>query len=162
MSKRKNKSRLTRTDVNAISEMARKIYAYEDYILCICGHTQKGRNARHVLMRGTEMDDWVNMAAISIDKLQDRIKELEIELNGLVHKRKVEERLKEIMATKEQYGEFSLDLYYDDYGGENEGYVAKVHSATDSNMTFHGRAASFDAALDMAESFIKTYKAQEL
>lgn len=155
MSKRKNKSRLMRTDVNAISEMARKIYAYEDYILCICGHAQKGRNARHVLMRGTEMDDWVNAAVIRIDERNDRIKELESKLNG----KTIDERIKEIMATKEQYGEFSLDLYYDNYGGENEGYVAKVHSAIDSNMTFHGRAASFDAALDMVESFIKTYKA---
>ena len=155
MSKRKNKSRLTRTDVNAISEMARKIYAYEDYILCICGHAQKGRNARHVLMRGTEMDDWVDDAVIRIDERNDRIKELESKLNG----KTIDERIKEIMATKEQYGEFSLDLYYDNYGGENEGYVAKVHSAIDSNMTFHGRAASFDAALDMVESFIKTYKA---
>lgn len=83
MSKRKNKSRLTRTDVNAISEMARKIYAYEDYILCICGHAQKGRNARHVLMRGTEMDDWVNAAVNRIDKCNDRIQELESKLKGL-------------------------------------------------------------------------------
>jgi hypothetical protein len=84
MSKRKKKSRLTRTDVNAICEMARKIYAYEDYILCIFGHTQKGRNARHILMRGTEMDGWVDDAVIRIDKYMDRIKELEGKLNGKI------------------------------------------------------------------------------
>ena len=75
MSKRK-KSRLTKTDVNAICEMQRKIDAYENYILAICAHTLKGKPKRCAFMRGTDMDDWVDMAVRNIDQMKDDLERL--------------------------------------------------------------------------------------
>ena len=63
MSKRRNKSRLTKTDVNTICEMQRKIDIYEEYIVGLCGLIQhRGKMRYVVLLRDTDMDDFVNMA----------------------------------------------------------------------------------------------------
>lgn len=63
MSKRRNKSRLTKTDVNTICEMQRKIDVYEEYIIGLCGLIQhRGKMQYVVLLRGTDMDSAVNQA----------------------------------------------------------------------------------------------------
>ena len=75
MSKRKNKSHLTKTDINTICEMQRKIDAYESYIIGLSGLV--GRDDRKdyiVVMQGTPMDDLVNI-------MDRKIKELNKELN---------------------------------------------------------------------------------
>lgn len=81
--KRKNKSRLTKTDVNTICEMQKKIDAYENYICAMCGMIQHREDLKFkpiLLLNDTPMDDWMN---ISWNGLQEMKKEL-IELNGVV------------------------------------------------------------------------------
>lgn len=59
MSRRKS-SRLTKTGINAICEMQRKIDAYEGYIIGLCGLIQhRGEGRPVVLLRDTPMDEWV-------------------------------------------------------------------------------------------------------
>lgn len=82
--KRKNKSRLTKTDVNTICEMQKKIVAYENYICAICGMIQQREDLKFkpiLLLNDTPMDDWMN---ISWNGLQEMKKEL-IELKGKAH-----------------------------------------------------------------------------
>lgn len=63
MSKRRNKSRLTKADVNVICEMQRKIDAYEDFIIGICGLIQhRGKEKYLCLLKGTLMDDCMSTA----------------------------------------------------------------------------------------------------
>lgn len=63
MSKRRNKSRLTKTDVNTICEMQRKIDAYEEYIIGLCELIHhRGETQYAVLLRDTDMDSAVNHA----------------------------------------------------------------------------------------------------
>lgn len=79
--KRKNKSRLTKTDVNTICEMQKKIDAYENYICAMCGMIQHREDLKFkpiLLLNDTPMDDWMN---ISWNGLQEMKKEL-IELKG--------------------------------------------------------------------------------
>lgn len=81
--KRKNKSRLTKTDVNTICEMQKKIDAYENYICAMCGMIQHREDLKFkpiLLLNDTPMDDWMNM---SWNGLQEMKKEL-IELKGVV------------------------------------------------------------------------------
>lgn len=81
--KRKNKSRLTKTDVNTICEMQKKIDAYENYICAMCGMIQHREDLKFkpiLLLNDTPMDDWMNM---SWNGLQEMKKEL-IELKGAV------------------------------------------------------------------------------
>jgi len=80
--KRKNKSRLTKTDVNTICEMQKKIDAYENYICAMCGMIQHREDLKFkpiLLLNDTPMDDWMN---ISWNGLQEMKKEL-IELKGM-------------------------------------------------------------------------------
>lgn len=82
--KRKNKSRLTKTDVNTICEMQRKIDAYENYICAMCGMIQHREDLKFkpiLLLNDTPMDDWMN---ISWNGLQEMKKEL-LELKGKAH-----------------------------------------------------------------------------
>lgn len=79
--KRKNKSRLTKKDVNTICEMQRKIIVYENYICAMCGMIQHREDLKFkpiLLLNDTPMDDWMNM---SWNGLQEMKKEL-IELKG--------------------------------------------------------------------------------
>ena len=74
MKKRNRKSRFTKTDVNALCEMQRKIDAYENFIIAICGVTQwkDKRTERFVLIRrGTDLDEWMDMAWKNIHQLLD-------------------------------------------------------------------------------------------
>ena len=74
MSKRRNKSRLMKTDVNIICEMQRKIDAYESYIVGLCGLIQhEGKEDRIVILQDTEMDKWVNEA---FNTYKEQMKEL--------------------------------------------------------------------------------------
>jgi len=71
MSRKKNKSRLTKTDINTICEMQRKIDVYESYILGLCAHSNLNLEKEHVvLMRGTELDDFVNLTWRRIKQLK--------------------------------------------------------------------------------------------
>ena len=79
--KRKNKSRLTKTDVNTICEMQKKIDAYENYICAMCGMIQHREDLKFkpiLLLNDTPMDDWMN---ISWNGLREMKKEL-LELKG--------------------------------------------------------------------------------
>ena len=80
MSKRRKKSRFTKTDVNVICEMQRKIDAYEDYIMVLFAHTQK-HTSKCAFMKGTEMDEWVNGAVRNIDKMKEEIEVLRLKVN---------------------------------------------------------------------------------
>lgn len=60
---KRKKSRFTKTDVNTICEMQRKIDAYEDFILALSGLVQRrDSNMRYVaILKGTEMDEWMTL-----------------------------------------------------------------------------------------------------
>lgn len=76
---KKEKSRLTKTDVNAICEMQRKIDAYENYIMGLFGLTQRKYNPNKIFvipLAGTDLDDCVNTT-------WNRIKEMKEELDRL-------------------------------------------------------------------------------
>ena len=75
MSKRRNRSRLTRTDVNTICELQRKIDVYESYIFCLLHHSKKDTppGQPFTIMRGTDMDDWVDMAVENIWKMKKEL-----------------------------------------------------------------------------------------
>ena len=74
MSKRRNKSRFTKTDVNTICEMQRKISAYESYIIAIYGHTRPNHNGSCFIKQGTDMDEWVEMTFQNIDRMREEIR----------------------------------------------------------------------------------------
>ena len=77
--KRKNKSRLTRTDVNTICEMQRKIDAYENYIISICGMIQHKDDLkfRPILIEcDTPMDAWMNISWVKIQEMKKELIEL--------------------------------------------------------------------------------------
>jgi len=70
---KKRKSRFTKTDVNTICEMQRKIDAYEDYIIAIGGLAKHRNTNKHYLclLKGTDMDDWMNTTWNNIQELID-------------------------------------------------------------------------------------------
>lgn len=74
MSKRRKKSRFTKTDVNTICEMQRKIERYESYIQAICGYVQH-RGDKHFVcvMRGTDMDSWMEQCWSGISHLFEEL-----------------------------------------------------------------------------------------
>ena len=83
MSKRRKKSRFTKTDVNTICELQRKIDIYESYILALVGHSSPKRDTRQyvVCIMGTKMDEWVSMAWENITKLKEKYREYESKYN---------------------------------------------------------------------------------
>lgn len=81
----RNKSRLTKTDVNVICGMQRMIDAYENYICAMCGmirHRYDLKNEPILLLADTPMDDFMN---ISWRELREMKKEL-LELKDKVEK----------------------------------------------------------------------------
>ena len=71
MSRKKNKSRLTKADINTICEMQRKIDAYESYILGLCAHSNLNKETEHVVLkRGTDIDDYVDLTWRNIKHLK--------------------------------------------------------------------------------------------
>ena len=63
MNKRKNKSRLTKTDVNAICELQRKVDTYESYIMCLVSSIQHKFEPDYrlgIIIRDDDMAKWVN------------------------------------------------------------------------------------------------------
>ena len=77
--KRKNKSRLTRTDVNTICEMQRKIVAYENFICAMCGMIQHREDLKFkpiLLLNDTPMDDWMNMSWNGLQEMKKELIEL--------------------------------------------------------------------------------------
>ena len=74
----KKKSRLTRTDVNAICELQRKIDAYESYIIGLHGLFQRRGSTKWVILqRGTELDDLVNQCWNDIEEMKSRLQRYE-------------------------------------------------------------------------------------
>ena len=74
MSKKRSKSRLTKTDINTICEMQRLIDAYESYIIGLVGFVNRNKpNHYVVLLRGTEMDDFVNKIWNDIKKMKEEL-----------------------------------------------------------------------------------------
>ena len=80
MSKKRKKSRLTKTDVEAICEMQRKITSYENYIVAMCEMIRHKDNMSEpvLLLCCTPMDDWMDD---SWRRLREMKKEL-LELKG--------------------------------------------------------------------------------
>ena len=80
MSKKRNKkSRLTKTDVNIICEMQRKIDAYENYICAMCGMIQHREDLKFkpiLLLNDTPMDDWMNMSWNGLQEMKKELIEL--------------------------------------------------------------------------------------
>ena len=78
--KRKNKSRLTKTDENTICEMQRKITVYENYICAMSGMIQR-RDALIepvLLLNGTPMDEWMNTAWSELREMKKELIELKV------------------------------------------------------------------------------------
>lgn len=75
MSSKRKKSRFTKTDVNTICEMQRKIDAYESYIMALAGYSRLTHTCKKyfVLEMGTDMDEWVNLAWKNIEKMKEEI-----------------------------------------------------------------------------------------
>ena len=77
---KKKKSRLTKTDVNAICEMQRKIDAYENYIIGLCGLVQKKYNPNKcyvIPLSGTPLDDLVSNTWNTIKEMKKELNELD-------------------------------------------------------------------------------------
>ena len=76
--KRKNKSRLTRTDVNTICEMQRKITAYENYIVAMSEMIRHKDNMSEpvLLLNDTPMDDFMNDAWRGLREMKKELLEL--------------------------------------------------------------------------------------
>lgn len=77
--RRKNKSRMTKTDVNTICEMQRKIDAYENYICAMCGMIQHREDLKFkpiLLLNDTPMDDWMNMSWNGLQEMKKELIEL--------------------------------------------------------------------------------------
>lgn len=79
--KRKNKSRLTKTDVNTICEMQRKITAYENYIVAMSGMIQRRDIMIEpvLLLNDTPMDEWMNTAWRELREMKKELLELKVE-----------------------------------------------------------------------------------
>ena len=78
MGKRRNKSRLTKTDVGAICEMQRKITAYENYIVAMCAMIQNRDilNEPALLLNDTPMDCWMNESWRGLREMKKDLLEL--------------------------------------------------------------------------------------
>ena len=76
--KRKNKSRLTKTDVNTICEMQKKIVAYENYICAMCGLIQRREDLefKPILLLDTPMDDWMSISWTGLQEMKKELLEL--------------------------------------------------------------------------------------
>ena len=82
MSKKRKRSRLTKTDVNTICEMQRKITVYENYIVAMAGMIQR-RDALIepvLLLNDTPMDEWMNTAWGELREMKKEL--LELKGNG--------------------------------------------------------------------------------
>ena len=68
----------------------------------------------------------------------------------------INETMKEIMGYKEQLGEFSLDLYYNDVEAHRgTPFTAKLHSVVNKKFQHYEREDSFDIALAKTDLFLK-------
>lgn len=65
----------------------------------------------------------------------------------------IEEKLKSIMEWKDQIGEFSVNLFYNDKDKENP-FTARLHSSHDKNLCYDASAKSFNVALTMVNDYI--------
>lgn len=77
MGKRNRKSRLVKSDVNTICMMQRTIDAYEDYIIALCGMIQHKDSDKHFVsvLKGTDMDDWMQMIWVNVEKMIIELKD---------------------------------------------------------------------------------------
>lgn len=78
MSKKREKSRLTKTDVNTICEMQRKITAYENYIVAMSEMIRHKDNMSEpvLLLNDTPMDDFMNDAWRGLREMKKELLEL--------------------------------------------------------------------------------------
>lgn len=82
MSKKRKRSRLTKTDVNTICEMQRKITVYENYIVAMSGMIQRRDEMIEpvLLLNDTPMDEWMNAAWRELREMKKEL--LKLEGNG--------------------------------------------------------------------------------
>ena len=82
MSKKRKRSRLTKTDVNTICEMQRKITVYENYIVAMSGMIQRRDEMIEpvLLLNDTPMDEWMNTAWRELREMKKEL--LKLEGNG--------------------------------------------------------------------------------
>lgn len=78
MSNKRKKSRLTKTDVNTICEMQRKITAYENYIVAMCSMilNRDIRKEPALLLNDTPMDCWMNESWRGLREMKKELLEL--------------------------------------------------------------------------------------
>lgn len=75
MSKKRKRSRLTKTDVNTICEMQRKITVYENYIVAMSGMIQRRDEMIEpvLLLNDTPMDEWMNTAWRELREMKEEL-----------------------------------------------------------------------------------------
>ena len=75
MSKKRKKSRLTKTDVNTICEMQRKITVYENYIVAMSEMIQRRDEMIEpvLLLNDTPMDEWMNTAWRELREMKEEL-----------------------------------------------------------------------------------------
>jgi len=84
--KRKNKSRLTKTDVNAICEMQKKISSYENFIFAMFDMIQHRPDLRFepiLMLTGTPMDDWMSQSWVNLREMKKELSYLKSEVEAL-------------------------------------------------------------------------------
>jgi len=95
MSKKRKKSRFTKTDINTICEMQKKIDAYESYIMGLAGFSSPTKTTEKnyiILLHNTDMDDWVQQAWENIKTMKSVCERVQKEEMDKLKSRKDEDK----------------------------------------------------------------------
>ena len=95
MSKKRKKSRFTKTDINTICEMQKKIDAYESYIIGLAGFSSPTKTTEKnyvILLHNTDMDDWVQQAWENIETMKSVCERVQKEEMDKLQSRKDEDK----------------------------------------------------------------------
>lgn len=95
MSKKRKKSRFTKTDMNTICEMQKKIDAYESYIMGLAGFSSPTKTTEKnyvILLHNTDMDDWVQQAWENIKTMKSVCERVQKEEMDKLQSRKDEDK----------------------------------------------------------------------
>ena len=95
MSRKRKKSRFTKTDINTICEMQKKIDAYESYIMGLVGFSSPTKTTEKnyvILIHNTDMDDWVQQAWENIKTMKSVCERVQKEEMDKLQSRKDEDK----------------------------------------------------------------------